>query len=77
VIVREIAGIENLDASIVVTVEGRYVTWTPCFESICRIREPHSEVVSLSGNRPRIQDESFVTQDPGYVQDASAYSIGC
>ena len=76
-VIGEIAGIQDLYARVMITVERRYRAGTPGFDRVCGVCKPDPEVIRLHGNRPWIQDEGLIIEDSGHVQDTSPISIGC
>ncbi len=74
---REVAGIQHLDARLVVAVERRHCARTSGVDRVCGVGKPHPEVVRLDWARTWIQDEGLSTEDPGHVHHTFAISIRC
>jgi len=72
----KLTGVQHLYACIVVAIERGNGTRAASIDRVCRIREPDSKVVCLRRHSPRVQDESFVIQNPRYVHHALALRIG-
>jgi hypothetical protein len=67
VVSREITGIQDLYARVMVAVERRYVARTPSCDRVCRVGKPDPEVVGLDWDWTGVQDEGFITKDPSHV----------
>ena len=79
VAVCKVAGVQNLDARFMVSVERGNCAWTPGVGRLRRVSKPDTEVVHFywDGRDTGVEDEGLITENPGHVYDTSAILIGC
>lgn len=77
VIIREIAGVQDLDTCVVVAVEGGDSAGAASLNRVGGVGKPDSEMVGLDRGWTRIKNEGLIVQDTGNVENSSSFSIGC
>jgi hypothetical protein len=77
VIIREIAGVQDLDTCVVVAVERGDSAGAASLNRVGGVGKPDSEMVGLDRGWTRIKNEGLIVQDTGNVENSSSFSIGC
>lgn len=72
----KVAGVQNLDPRHVVSVKRRHRARTSSIGRLGRVSKPNPEVIHLHRSRTGVQDEGLVTENPSYIDDSVAASIG-